>query len=81
MIIGKQAVIGVHQLALADRSRGLLGRHILRALQQSQLANAHGDCTGRNEHDLMPRIFQVADDLAKLLDAPDIQPSGRVCQR
>ena len=69
MVFGKQLIIRIHQLALANGRSGLLGRDIHRALLQAQLTNAHADSTGGNQNDLMPGIFDIADRTAKLLGA------------
>ena len=60
VILRKELIIGVHQLALADCGGSLLGRHVLRPLAQIQLAKAHRNGAGGNENDLVSHVFQVA---------------------
>ena len=43
IVLGEQLIIDVHQLALTDSRRRLLGGHIRGSLAQSQLAYAHAD--------------------------------------
>ena len=81
VILRKQLVIGVHELALAHGGGSLLGRDVLRAAGQAQLAHAHADGAGGHKDDLMPRIFQVAKDFAQRLHPADIQPPGWIGQR
>lgn len=61
VILGEELVVNVHQLALADRGGRLLARHILGALGQVKLAEAHGNGAGGNENDLVARVLQVAE--------------------
>lgn len=80
VVLVEQLVIGVHQLALAHGGGRLLRGHILRSSRQVQLAHAHADGAGGDENDLVPGVFQVAQDLAQALHPLDIQPSGGVGQ-
>ena len=81
IVFGEKLVIRVHQLALTHRSRCLLACHVTRTSGKTQLAHAHADRTGRDENDLVSRVFEVGKDLAKLLNSLDIEPARGVCQR
>ena len=64
VILGKQLVVGIHQLALAHGGGGLLGGNVLGPLRQVQLAEAHSNGSGGHQNDLMSCILQVAHNLA-----------------
>ncbi len=81
VILRKKLIVGIHQLALSHGRRRLLGRDILRPGLQRELADAHADRAGRDEDHFMPRVFQVAQDLAKPLDLAYIQKSICVGKR
>ena len=81
VVLRVELIINVHQLALADGRSRLLAGNILRPLGQRQLADTHGDGTGRYQHQLMPCIFEIAADLAQLLHAADVQIPRRVRER
>ena len=80
IVFPKGFVVGIHQLTLAHGGSGLLRWHILRALGQRELADAHADGPGRDQDDLVPGVFQVAEDLAQLLHPADVQQAGGVGQ-
>ena len=81
VVLRKQFVIDVHQLALTDRSGGLLCGHVLRPACQVQLADTHADGAGGDEDDLVPGVFRVAEHLAEGLHVADIQMPRGVRQR
>ena len=81
VILGEELVVNVHQLALADRGGRLLARHILGALGQVELAEAHGNGAGGNENDLVARVLQVAERFAQPLHPLNVQPSCGVGER
>ena len=58
VIVGtEQPVVGVHQLALAHGSAGLLGGGILWACRQRKLAYAHADSAGGHQNDLVSLVL------------------------
>ena len=81
VILGEELVVNIHQLALADRGGRLLARHILGALGQVELAEAHGNGAGGNENDLVARVLQVAERFAQPLHPLNVQPSCGVGER
>lgn len=80
-IPGEQLVVGVHQFALANGGSGLLGGNIPGTLRQVELAHAHGNGTGGDQNDLVPGVFQIAEDLAKTFDPGNVQSAGGMGQR
>ena len=47
---------------------------------QPQLSNAHADGAGGNQHDLIPCIFEIADDLTEAFHLANVQMPGGVGQ-
>ena len=80
MVFAEQLVICIHQLALANGGSGLFPGNVPGTLPQAQLPHAHSDGAGRDQNDLIARVFDIADDLAQLSDPADIQMSGGVGQ-
>ena len=80
IVRSKQLVINVHELALADCGRSLLGGHVGGALCEVQLPDSHADGPRRDQDNLMPGVLYIAEDLAEGFYMPDIHPSGGVCQ-
>ena len=80
VVFREQLVVNIHQLALSHRRQSLLSGNIRRLAGHVQLADAHGDCAGRHQHQLVSRVFQVAHDLAQQLHPPDIQLTRAVGQ-
>ena len=77
VVFRKQLIIYIHQLALAHSGQSLLGGDVGGLFCQVQLPHPHGDGSRGHQHQLMPRILQVAHDLAQQLHPPDIQlPRG-----
>ena len=72
-ILGKKFVVGIHQLALAHRGGSLLGGHILWPAGEGELSHPHANGAGGDQDELMPGVFQVAEDLAQGLHLPDVQ--------
>ena len=50
----------------------LLFGGVVRALRQSELAHAHANGAGRNEHDATAAVLQVAQRAAELIDAAQV---------
>ena len=80
VVLGKQLVIGVHQLALAHGGGGLLGGHVAGLAGQVQLAHPHANGPGGHQNHLVPRVFQVGQHLHQLLHVADVQPPGGMGQ-
>ena len=80
VVLGKELVIGVHQLALAHRRRRLLGGHVGGLAGQIQLAHPHADGPGGHQDHLVPCVLQVGQHLHQLLHVADVQPPGGVGQ-
>jgi len=57
MIFAEEFIVGKHQLALADGGKRLLFGGVVRALRQSELAHAHANGAGRNEHDATAAVL------------------------
>ena len=81
VVLGKQPVVGIHQLALAHSGGGLLGGHVGGAAGQVQLAHPHADGAGGDKDHLIPCVFQVRECFYQLLHMADVHPSGGVGQR
>ena len=80
MIFAEEFIVGKHQLALADGGKRLLFGGVVRALRQSELAHAHANGAGRNEHDATAAVLQVAQRAAELIDAVQVHFAVFVCQ-
>lgn len=78
IVFAKQTVIGVHQFALTDRSRGLLAGHVIRPGGETKLSDTHSDGAGRNENDFVAGILQIAEDLHKVFYMADIHSAARM---
>ena len=78
VILGKQLVVGIHQLALTHCGSSLLTGHIRGTTGKPQLAHAHADSAGGDQNDLASGIFHITEHLAQKLHTTDIQPSAAV---
>ena len=72
-VLRKELIIGVHQLALTDGGGRLLGGDIGGATVKPELADAHTDRAGGDQHDLVPCIFQIRKNTAERLDAAHVE--------
>ena len=70
-ILREHLIVEIHQRALSDRRRGLLSSRIARTFFQAELFNAYADCAGRDEHDALSGIGQIAQHLREKIDYAD----------
>ena len=77
MILRKQLVVNIHQLALTHRGSRLLCRNIRRAMRKRKFAHPHGDGARGDKNDFMPCIFQITANAAEFFHAANIEiPRG-----
>ena len=69
----EEAVIGIHELALSDRSISLFLDNRRRPLGKAKLIDAHRDGAGRDKNHFISGILQIRKDLDKTFHMPDIQ--------
>src|SRR3984957_15064037 len=65
LLTEKQALVGMHQPALADRGAGLHRRDLARSLPQPKARNASGNRTGRNDQILVFAEIELIDQPAQ----------------
>ena len=75
VVLGKELVICIHQLALAHGGGRLLPRHVRRTLRKPQLPHPHGNGAGGDQHDLVSGVFQIAEHLHQRFHMADVQMS------
>ena len=76
VVLAEQPVVGVHQLALADRRSGLLGGDVA-GFVDLQLAHAETGGRRRDNNELMPGVLDVTPHLDEVFCVADIeQPAG-----
>ena len=76
VVLAEQPVVGVHQLALADRRSGLLGGDVA-GFVDLQLAHAETGGRRRDNNELMPGVLDVTPHLDEVFGVADIeQPAG-----
>ena len=80
VVARKELVVDVHQLALTDRCRRLLGGDITGACGEHKLAHSHSDRTRGNEDYLVTCVFKIAEDLAEYLHQSYVESARRVSE-
>ena len=81
IVFTEKLIVRIHQLTLTDGCRRLFCGNIGGAFAKSELADTHTDRAGRDQDQLMSRIFEVAHHTAKFFYSANVDKPRRVSQR